>query len=96
VKRVCTAAVVLALGGACVPRAARIPPKAATDMQCPEHSLTVLEVDNQGDSGPHLVMGCGKKAVYELNNFGEWVVNAPISTDPTHVKPPPPTDAQPQ
>jgi hypothetical protein len=70
----------------CMPRAARIPPKAASDMQCAESQLTVLEVENQGDSGPHLVMGCGKKAVYELNNLGEWVVNAPIVKDPTHIK----------
>jgi hypothetical protein len=69
-----------------MPRAARIPAKASSDMQCPEAQLNVLEVDNQGDSGPHLVMGCGKKAVYELNNFGEWVVNAPIVKDPTHIK----------
>jgi hypothetical protein len=70
----------------CVPRAARIPPKAAVDMQCPEPQLKVMEIENQGDTGQHLVMGCGKKAIYELNNLGDWVLNAPISKDPTHVK----------
>jgi hypothetical protein len=71
---------------ACLPRAARIPPKAADDMKCPQAKLQVLEVESQGDSGPHLVMGCGKKAVYELNNLGDWVLNAPIQRDPTHLK----------
>ncbi len=76
----------LALCSACLPRAAKIPAKAAVDMQCPESQLTVMEVENQGDNGQHLVMGCGKKAIYELNNMGDWVLNAPISKDPTHVK----------
>ncbi len=71
---------------ACMPRAARIPQKAATDMQCPEAQLQVLEVDNGGDTGQHLVMGCGKKAIYELNNMGEWVLHDVISKDTTHVK----------
>lgn len=84
------AALVLA---ACVPRAARIPPKAADEMHCPEAQLTLMEVEHQGDSGPHLVMGCGKKAVYELNNMGDWVLNAPIQTDPSHIKVESPPDA---
>jgi hypothetical protein len=78
----------LALSAAvgCMPRAARIPAKASMDLRCPEQQITVLEVDNQGDTGPHRVIGCGKQVVYELNNLGEWVVNEPIVKEPTHIK----------
>ena len=80
--------VLLALAAApgCMPRAARIPAKATVDMQCPEPQLTVMEVDNQGDIGPHRVIGCGKQVVYVMNNLGEWVVNEPIVKEPTHIK----------
>jgi len=71
----------------CAPRAARIPAKAAEDMQCPKDQISVMEVESQGDSGPHWAMGCGKKVVYELDSRGEWVVNAPILKDPQHIKP---------
>jgi hypothetical protein len=70
----------------CVPRAAKIPPKAAVDMQCPESSLTVMELSGGGE-GPHLVQGCGKKATYELNPFGDWVLNDTVSVDPKYIKP---------
>jgi hypothetical protein len=70
----------------CMARAARIPAKAAVDLQCPEPQIKVIEVDNQGDTGPHRVIGCGKQVVYELNNLGEWVVNEPILKEPTHIK----------
>jgi len=75
----------LALG--CMPRAARIPAKAAVDMECPQAQITVMEVEQQGDTGPHWAMGCGKKVVYELDNRGEWVVNAPVVKDLQHIKP---------
>ncbi len=80
------AALTLALSLGCVPRSAKIPPKAAVEMQCPQASLTMVEISG-GDTGSHLVQGCGKKAVYELNPLGDWVLNAPVSVDPKYIKP---------
>ncbi len=71
---------------ACARHAARIPAKAARDLECPEGQISVMELGG-GDTGQHLVRGCGKKAIYEMNPLGDWVLNGPPIPDPTYVAP---------
>lgn len=66
--------------------AAKIPAKAALDMECAPEQLTVLELGG-GDTGSHLVTGCGKKATYEMNPLGDWVLNGPVTRDPKFITP---------
>ncbi|MBI3182606.1 MAG: hypothetical protein HYZ28_10765 [Myxococcales bacterium] len=71
---------------ACVRHAAKIPGKASADLSCPASQITVMELGG-GDTGQHLVSGCGKKAIYEVNPLGDWVLNAPPTVDPSYVTP---------
>jgi len=76
----------------CTPKAALIPPRAAVDLNCPQDQVQVLEKDNAGDTGEHYAIGCGKRTVYMMNPFGEWVITGPIVNDPSHVTLPPPPE----
>jgi hypothetical protein len=84
--RVFPAIALFAFTAGCTPKAALIPPRAETDLNCPRDQLTVVEKDYAGDTGPHYAIGCGKRAVYEMNPFGEWVITGPVQKDPTYVK----------
>jgi hypothetical protein len=79
----------LAVVTGCTPKAALIPPKASTELNCPADQLQIVEKDSAGDTGPHYAMGCGKRAVYEMNPFGEWVITGAVQSDPKYVKLPP-------
>jgi hypothetical protein len=80
------ALVAAAVSGGCARHAAKIPLKASTDLSCPPGELQIFDLGS-GDTGPHYVLGCGKKATYEMNPLGEWVLNGPIVADPQYVKP---------
>ncbi len=71
---------------ACARKSALIPAKAVQDMHCASESLTVRDLGG-GDEGAHLVSGCGRKATYELNPLGDWVLTGPVTTDPTYITP---------
>ncbi len=82
----CLTCLSVLLAAGCVHKAQLIPNKAMQDMQCATESLTVMELGG-GEEGAHLVTGCGKKATYELNPLGDWVLTGPVTQDPTYITP---------
>lgn len=59
--------------------------RAAFDLACPEEQVTqtvLVRNDGLGCFGSQVgVQGCGKRATYRCNNYQEWELQSPVSSE---------------